>query len=100
MQEFFRTTLYISPVRFSVLHHLLLSNSVGCTAQESKLNAVQGRAKERELSFMRQVPSGLIGCPSAGLSYWVAEEREIQTVFLLLLREHHCAPSGSISQLT
>ena len=40
---------------------------------------VQGRAKERELSLVREVPPGLVGCASAALSLWVAKKREIHT---------------------
>ena len=42
-------------------------------------STVEGRAKERELSLVREVPSGLIGCASAALSLWAMEGKEIQT---------------------
>ena len=47
--------------------------------EEQELHALQGEVKERELSWMREVPSGPIGCASAALSEWVVERREIQT---------------------
>ena len=40
---------------------------------------VRGRAKERELSLVREVLSGLIGCASAALCLRAVEGREIQT---------------------
>ena len=40
---------------------------------------IQGRAKKFLLSSVTHVPSGLMGCASAALSWWVAGRREIQT---------------------
>ena len=40
---------------------------------------VQGRAKERDLSLVREVPSEPIGCASAAVSQRVVEGKEIQT---------------------
>ena len=40
---------------------------------------VQGQAKEKELSLVRDVPLEPIGRGLAALSYWVLERRESQT---------------------
>ena len=40
---------------------------------------VQGRANKTMLSSVTHVASGLMGCASAALGYWVGGKREIQT---------------------
>ena len=47
---------------------------------------VQGRAKKFLLSSVTHVPSGLMGCASAALSWWVAGRREIQTCRIFFAR--------------
>ena len=52
--------------------------------EENETSFAQGRANERELSLVREVPSGLIGCALAALSKWMGGRREIQTGTFLL----------------
>ena len=48
---------------------------------------LQGRVKERELSWVREVPSGLIGCALASLGLRVVEWRGIQTGDISFVRD-------------
>ena len=45
----------------------------------TKLYSVERRAKKIKLSSVTHVPSGLMGCASVALGWWVGGRRDIQT---------------------
>ena len=57
----------------------MIINIGSCKNVTAILCEVQGQAKERELSLVREVTSGQIGSASAAPSKWVVGRREIQT---------------------
>ena len=60
---------------------------------------VRGRAKERELSLVREVLSGLIGCASAALCLRAVEGREIQTGDISFARACRSKHTSSVRTL-